>query len=484
MLRRLRRRLDALRRRRVFEGGKRIMIFGVSESSRIIKDYLDFEGISACAVLDNDARKAGGVVFGLPVGLPGELLVPYDSSCVILIDSQYQAEIVRQLAELGYRDGVFGLYRSNEMFEFDHATSREAAAHFARSLGQAALGYALYRRIAGRYRDHAILMCPYTGIGDVYLIGLYLRQYLEKERIGRYVLLVVNKGCYRTAKLFQMENVLQVSRTAMFRLKKAGLAFGGRLAPIRLMNDSFVYTNGLWLARGLRGLNFAQMFKACVFRLGDGAAPEFPPRPGRSRLVDEFFRERGLRERRTVILAPYATTLFNVVPMPVWERLAARLLGMGYSVCTNSSGAGEPAVAGTQPAFFPISHVAEMAERAGWFIGVRSGLCDIVSGAACVKIILYPRNFAFGAGTYLEYFSLNRMGLCSDAAELEYDADEESCAKLFDHILAAYFDVGGAAGAIGGSCGELGIAGSSGAIANASASASASGEQRQKQLYK
>jgi hypothetical protein len=310
----------------------------------------------------------------------------------------------------------------------------------------------------------------------MYLIGLYLRQYLEKERIGRYVLIVVNKGCYRTAKLFRMENVLQVSKTAMFLLKKASMALGGRLAPLRLLNDSFVYTNGLWLARGLRGLNFAQMFKACVFRLDGGAAPEFPPKPADSQAAGGFLRERGLQEGRTVILAPYATTLFNSVPMPVWERLAARLLAMGYSVCTNSSGAGEPAVAGTQAAFFPIGRVAEIAERAGWFIGVRSGLCDIVSGAACVKIILYPRGFVFGAGTYLDYFGMGRMGLCGDAVELEYDADEASCERLFDHLLAAHFDAGGATGAIGGSGGGFGIASS----ANASAIANASCEQLQK----
>ena len=58
--------------------------------------------------------------------------------------------------------------------------------------------------------------------------------------------------------------------------------------------------------------------------------------------------------------------------------------------------------------------------RAGIFIWVRSGLCDVASGADAKKIILYDAGDRFYNSSAFEYFSLNHMGLCSDAIEIEY----------------------------------------------------------------
>ena len=71
-------------------------------------------------------------------------------------------------------------------------------------------------------------------------------------------------------------------------------------------------------------------------------------------------------------------------------------------------------------------------ERAGAVIAVRSGLCEVLSSAQCRKIVLYPKKARLGAGTSRDFFSLSAMGLCSDALELECDADE---AALFDAIV-------------------------------------------------
>ena len=40
-----------------------------------------------------------------------------------------------------------------------------------------------------------------------------------------------------------------------------------------------------------------------------------------------------------------------------------------------------------------ISEIQSVAERAGIFIGIRSGLCDVLREAACRKVALYPDYF-------------------------------------------------------------------------------------------
>ena len=53
-------------------------------------------------------------------------------------------------------------------------------------------------------------------------------------------------------------------------------------------------------------------------------------------------------------------------------------------------------------------------------ISIRSGLCDIISGTECRKIILYPEGKKTdGISSYKEFFSLEKMGICSDAIEIE-----------------------------------------------------------------
>lgn len=55
-------------------------------------------------------------------------------------------------------------------------------------------------------------------------------------------------------------------------------------------------------------------------------------------------------------------------------------------------------------------------EAAGNFIGLRSGLCDVISQSHAKKIILYPDRI-YQEGKYISFYSLKNMGLCMDAEE-------------------------------------------------------------------
>jgi hypothetical protein len=70
------------------------------------------------------------------------------------------------------------------------------------------------------------------------------------------------------------------------------------------------------------------------------------------------------------------------------------------------------------------------------FIGVRSGLCDIISSAKCTKIILYEKEGLFYKSSQYDYFSLAKMGLCDDAIEIEYSDElkDECLEKIFENL--------------------------------------------------
>ena len=107
----------------------------------------------------------------------------------------------------------------------------------------------------------------------------------------------------------------------------------------------------------------------------------------------------------------------------------------GFVVCTNSCGDTEPAVTGTIPVFFSLDIAPQLIEKAGYFIGIRSGFCDIISGSAAKKVILYHARERFFNGSTFEYFSLKGMGLCNDAVEIVFEnADKE----LYEKVMGAF----------------------------------------------
>ena len=50
----------------------------------------------------------------------------------------------------------------------------------------------------------------------------------------------------------------------------------------------------------------------------------------------------------------------------------------------------EKALPGTLPVSPAINEIQSVVEHAGLFIGIRSGLCDVIREASCRKIALYP----------------------------------------------------------------------------------------------
>lgn len=182
-------------------------------------------------------------------------------------------------------------------------------------------------------------------------------------------------------------------------------------------------------------MNFAEMFRRFVFGLDRSIQPQHPEFQDKSQEIEVLIEQSGMKEKRSVLLSPYAVTLSDM-PNTFWEELAERLKAKGYAVYTNIGSEEEKAIDGTYPVFFPLDMAPQLVSWMGGFVGIRSGLCDIISGADARKVILYDKsNFFFNASAF-DYFSLNKMGLSRDAVEIQYD--NQNLRNVLEQVLSVF----------------------------------------------
>ncbi len=409
--------------RKLYEKGRlshrEIYVFGVSESTRQIIQILRTFHLEPKYVLDNDKRKQNTFCSGILV-IPIEKVKQIeDKQKFFILYSLYWREMAAQLEGYGVkRENILTMYQEESLWE---------------CLVHAGKGKRIYDGLMRKYGRIPVFLCPYTGTGDIYLIGTFWRQYMEKKPVEDYVFLVLSKACEKAAMLFDIKNVVVLPR----KVDSSYLIRYYMLCPekvnLKLLNDSWaqIHTNPLEWFRGYKGLEFTPLFRKFVFDLPKEAKPEHPVYKDVDGELEKAFEELGPKAGNTVILSPYSNTLADL-PGEFWERLAGELKSKGFVVCTNSSSDTEPAVKGTIPVFFPLNTAPQWVEKAGYFIGVRSGFCDVISGARARKVILYGIHDRFYNASSFEYFNLKDMGLCEDAVELEFESGDD---RLWEKVI-------------------------------------------------
>lgn len=389
-----------------------IILFGSGDESRNAIKILREFGISVLMVLDNSPAKNGSYCAGIPVRLPNNLNSNEDNALFILY-SPFHNEMKAQLLRLGIKE--------DKIFDF---TDDSSTKHVTKRMEELLHGWKTYKMLKKKAGNGAILLCPYTGTGDIYLIGTLLPYYLEKNDVKNYILVVIGNGCAKVAKIFGIDNIEKICMEEC-----EDLLFYYALCPdkcdIKILNDDWgdifkTYNGPVKWVRGYRNQNFTDMFRRYVFELEDSVKPRHPKVPKREEEVMTILREAGVRQGLTVILSPYSNTLADL-PESFWTYLAKSIKDRRLDVATNC-GPGEQEICGTAKLSFPLDISIQVLNAAGYFIGIRSGFCDIASGSSCRKIILYDKNNTFSMATAFEYFSLKRMGLSDDAIEIEFDS--------------------------------------------------------------
>lgn len=413
--------IDKLAGKKYFEG-KTIYVFAATISMRQIIKILIKDGYCPANVIDNDASKHGSFCAGVQVVAVDD--VTFDSNSVVLIYSFFWREMVLQLKNLGLKKNQILPLVPKDKPVWENIKS---AVH----------GKRLYDGLIKTYGDVPVFLCPYSGTGDIYLIGTFWDEYVKYNNISDYVFLVTSGACKKVAMIFDIKNLICLPHEH----DSVDLISYYNLCPpkvnLKLLNDAWVqlYDNPTMWFRGYKDLHFTKLFRKWVFELPEGSIPRHPEFKDVSSELERIFEENKLVAGKTIVLSPYSNTLSDL-PDSFWEGLCRKLLDEGYIVCTNSSGPKEPVVPGSIGVFFPLNIAPQFMSRAGGFIGVRSGFCDIISGSGAKKVILYDEKNRFFNASAFDYFNLKDMELCDDAVEIKFHNDR--IAEIEEQILSIF----------------------------------------------
>jgi hypothetical protein len=238
-------------------------------------------------------------------------------------------------------------------------------------------------KIKRRFPLQHIVICPYNALGDVYQALSFLPAYISKHGIKDYVILVVGNTCKQVAELFEVKNLIVLDRVTMDELVQAILFI--REKNCIIAHHDRPYTSDIIRYLNRSCLSFIDFYKCGIYGLAMDVNPTLPT--GNKEYIDVGQIEIG----KTVILSPYAKSMVQL-PDKYWEALVAEYQQMGYFVCTNIAGNEKP-IKGTKLLTIPINQMVSAVEQAGIFIGIRSGLCDIISNARCRKVLIFPDCF-------------------------------------------------------------------------------------------
>lgn len=294
-----------------------------------------------------------------------------------------------------------------------------------------------YKKQAGR---HGKIIFMRGATGDIYIQFLLLDEYL-KQHEARDFLIVCDAWCiHELAEIFCCSQYLYCPTHHAVCMEKAYLFFGGDdpgiLMPLMWTKQIHAF-NGCRV-RLLDKFHFMDIYVYLSFALNHVSTFRRPAFRKLDENVRFQFEREGMVKGRTIIVSPDANSVTGL-PVWFWNGIIAELQQKGYVVFMNCRYPGY-----YRAKDYCCSYLVSVTllEFAGYFLGVRSGFCDIISTAACKKVILYPKMQK--KKTYnthraeKEYSSLAIMGLAK--------ADENLCeisTPLIRNILDKDYMLGG-----------------------------------------
>lgn len=287
-------------------------------------------------------------------------------------------------------------------------------------------GYKNYLDLKKKWgRGCVFLSCAALGTGDLYQVSLMLPQWLKENHIKQFCMLIVGNSEMKLAeemfpKLYR-GHIQKIDMRTHERLRKLRNFVGKDNIDFHYLchfDNLSDYMQITWRIQGKYGWNMLKFYKHKGLNLMGRVNLQLPNLECREEDIAGIFEHMKLKKGKTVLLSPFATCA-DEISERFWAGLAKLLAGKGYSVCTNCSKQ-EEAVKGTKSIFLPYSQIIAFLDMAGVFIGIRSGLADIISSSKCKKIIIYPQQSSFWPeGAAIDYLGLNAMGLTTDAKEFE-----------------------------------------------------------------
>lgn len=300
-------------------------------------------------------------------------------------------------------------------------------------------GYQHYARIIECYGEDSHIYKTSGGTGDVYVAGLYFKEFLCVHQVQRKpIFTVIHESGRAVAELFDIENIEVIS----YKNRRSMVHFG-IFMQFRRIHFSVIHhgPNSLYTSINVKIETVHDMcsFDVLKYSIYNGIEPSGQPNFNfDSNYINDIFKRYSLNKGKTVILVPYSVSMMPLV-LTFWEHLAQLLQASGYTVCTNSKGDAEPPIMGTHAINVPIPYTVPFWNDAGFVVGVRTGIFDVTEKARVKRVIFYtevkglPRGQGGHNKKFYPHFSFNKWFERNDALEIEFQSEYMS--RYIDEIL-------------------------------------------------
>lgn len=359
---------------------RKLFLFGHCNATLELIDLLEIKGISVDAILDNSEEKQGIEYKGVVVVYPQQIMElagdDQKEKSVVLITSRFYASMQQQLRRIGYRGPIRKVIDYNTYAEYSLSEDT-----ITRMQKREQHGYEMLSELTETYPEHFRVFCPFNALGDIYFMISYWESFARNRGIHKTVFCVPSKvlvdvirifGDYTVA-VYDQKDLDAMIQSVIYRRDKASF----------IAHQDRPYVINLSKALYIKKIPLETMYCCGVYGLPKDTKPMIP----RDDLP--VYKDINLiPEGKAVIFSPYAKSVTSI-KSSIWVEAVKYYESAGYKCYTNIVGDEKP-LERTEAISPSIMEMRSVVERAGTFIGIRSGLCDILREAKARKVALYP----------------------------------------------------------------------------------------------
>lgn len=354
---------------------KGIYLFGHCSATEELADFLLSEGFAIKAILDNNRDKEGKTYRDIFIKNPTAIMEEKPGETLVCIVARAYAAMAVQLMRMGYTGRVEKLVDYNTYAEYSFTPETLARRRQRVERGREGLF-----RLREKHPGHFLILCPFCALGDIYFMMSYLPRFLKKRGKTKCAVVVIGQACGQVVRLFGDYPTETFTQKEMDETVQAALYFGGQ--DFFIAHQDRPYVVNLAKALYVKKISLEKLYCCGVFGLPEDTVPCRP-------VYEETYEgPEEIIPGESVILAPYAKSVTALKP-EIWDGIVKEYRDRGYACYTNVAGDEKP-LPGTKAVSPSIAQIRSLVEKAGIFIGIRSGLCDVIRDAACKKIALYP----------------------------------------------------------------------------------------------
>ncbi len=359
---------------------RKIFLFGHCSATLELVDLLEEKGLSVSAILDNSIDKQGLYYKDVEVVPPERIRnlsgPSSENSSIVLVTSRFYASMHKQLRNLGYNGPVRKLIDYNTYA--DYSLTEET---IKRMTAREKHGEDLISDLVHKYGSVFKVFCPFNALGDIYIMMSYWNSFAKTRGINNPVFCVSGRVLVDIIHMFGDYPVEVYEQKDLDAMIQAAIYTQDKDAFIAHQDRPYVIN--LHRALYIKKIPLEKIYCCGVFGLPVDTVPEVP-QYGKNVYCDLD----RIVEGKTVVFSPYAKSV-TTLDEKIWKDAVTYYTEKGYICFTNVVG-DELALEGTEALNVSLPEITSVLEKAGTFIGIRSGLCDVVRNANCKKIALYP----------------------------------------------------------------------------------------------